>query len=311
FGGGNKANRRLMEALAARGHECLALAKARADQEAQLARRGVACARENGALHYSHRGVDVRTFNGDITEAIARADADCILISDDKRQVLLGDALSVAPERVVLLVHTHLHVPFGPEALRENAAQHARMRRVRKIIALSDYVRDYLAVHGGIASTVLRYPIYDQGPFAETDGDFVTLINPCVEKGLPIFLALADAFPDVRFAAVPTWGADDAVRDALRVRPNVHVLPPGDEIGDVLRQTRVLLVPSLIHETFGHVAIDAMLRGIPVLASNLGGLPEAKLGVDYLLPVRAARRSGERFEAPEQDVTPWRETLHA
>ena len=32
--------------------------------------------------------------------------------------------------------------------------------------------------------------------------------------------------------------------------------------------------------------VDAMLRKIPVLASNLGGLIEAKLGTDYLLPVK-------------------------
>ncbi|HWW75501.1 MAG TPA: hypothetical protein VNZ44_08895 [Pyrinomonadaceae bacterium] len=61
--------------------------------------------------------------------------------------------------------------------------------------------------------------------------------------------------------------------------------------------------------------VDAMLRGIPVLASNVGGLPEAKLGVDYVLPVNMI----ERYELddemrvqpviPEQDTRPWAETL--
>ncbi len=154
--------------------------------------------------------------------------------------------------------------------------------------------------------------MYGKGPFdGPPERGFVTMINPCLIKGLPIFLALAAAFPDVPFAAVPTWGADDEVLGALAARKNVRLLPPSDDIGEILRQTRVLLVPSLIPETFGYVAVEAMLRGIPVLASDLGGLPEAKLGVDYLLPVRPASWNGESYEAPEQDATPWQQTLLA
>ena len=33
------------------------------------------------------------------------------------------------------------------------------------------------------------------------------------------------------------------------------------------------------------IVVEAMLRGVPVIASNTGGLPEAKLGVPYVLPV--------------------------
>ena len=56
-----------------------------------------------------------------------------------------------------------------------------------------------------------------------------------------------------------------------------------------------------------------MLRGIPVLASNVGGLIEAKLGVDYILPVRQIETYENRRDAngipipviPEQNVDPW------
>jgi glycosyltransferase involved in cell wall biosynthesis len=49
----------------------------------------------------------------------------------------------------------------------------------------------------------------------------------------------------------------------------------------------VLVMPSTWLETFGMTAVEAMLRGIPVVASDIGGLPEAMLGVPHLLPPRA------------------------
>ena len=79
----------------------------------------------------------------------------------------------------------------------------------------------------------------------------------------------------------------------------------------------MLLVPSLWGEAFGLVIVEAMLRGIPVLASNVGGAPEAKLGVDYVLPVNPITQYEERLDdrrlpvpiTPEQNIGPWVEAL--
>ena len=43
----------------------------------------------------------------------------------------------------------------------------------------------------------------------------------------------------------------------------------------VYRQAKLLLAPSQCLETWGRVATEAHFSGIPVLASNSGGLPEA------------------------------------
>jgi hypothetical protein len=54
-----------------------------------------------------------------------------------------------------------------------------------------------------------------------------------------------------------------------------------------------------------------MLRSIPVLAGNLGGQPEAKLGVDFILPVAPAIQTENGHVAPPQNIVPWRTALHS
>jgi surfactin synthase thioesterase subunit len=149
------------------------------------------------------------------------------------------------------------------------------------------------------------------------ENEFVTLVNPCAVKGISIFLALADAFPELSFAAVPTWGTNQEDRVAMRQRRNVTVAPPTDEIDALLERTRVLLAPSLWAEARSRVVVEAMLRGVPVMASNVGGIPEAKMGVPYLLPVNPIVRYQPRLDdrmvpqavVPPQDIGPWREAL--
>ena len=68
-------------------------------------------------------------------------------------------------------------------------------------------------------------------------------------------------------------------------------------------------MPSLI-ESMSVLTIEAMLRGIPVVASRTGGLPEAKLGVEYLIEPDGNpefRRANHRLEviAPPQNIDPW------
>src|ERR1700722_9790797 len=78
-----------------------------------------------------------------------------------------------------------------------------------------------------------------------------------------------------------------------------------------------MLVPSLWAEARLRVILEAMSRGITVMASDVRGLAEAKLGIDYLLPVNHVARYRSMVdelmvpmaEIPPQDVGPWAAAL--
>ncbi|MBZ5724670.1 MAG: glycosyltransferase [Acidobacteriia bacterium] len=337
-GGGDKSNRLLLEALAARGHRCRAVARISAFGEAEhraylaeLAAREVECLEQPaaGVVAFARAGVEARVATNTSPRACFLAQAeefrpDVILAStDDPAQFLLDAVLHWGRARVVYLVRATLALPFGPDSAFPNEAGAARLHAVDRVVGVSRYVADYIRRWARIDAVQvpisLLEPAAREAPpeLAGFDNEFVTLVNPCAVKGIAIFLALADAFPDVSFAAVPLWGTNREDRTALSARANIRVLDAVDDIDRLLERTRVLLVPSLWAEARSRIVLEAMLRGVPVIASNVGGLPEAKMGVPYLLPVNPIVKYQARLdeqmvpvaEVPPQDIGPWREAL--
>jgi surfactin synthase thioesterase subunit/glycosyltransferase involved in cell wall biosynthesis len=333
-GGGDKSNRLLMEALAAHGHACQAVARIGAFGEpehqrylAELQARGVHPRRAaDGVVAFERAGVEIDV----VTNANLRAHfahrvetfrPDAILAStDDPAQLLLEVALRAEGVRVIYLARATLAAPFGPDCAFPSEAKTARIRAVDGVAGVSQYVADYFRRYAGIDAVHVPISLLEPGEWPELgsfENEFVTLVNPCAVKGISIFLALAAAFPETAFAAVPTWGANQNDRAALGAQANVRVLDPVDDIDVLLRRTKVLLAPSLWAEARSRIVLEAMLRGVPVVASNVGGIPEAKMGVPYLLPVTPITKYRPRLdeqmvpvaEVPPQDISPWREAL--
>lgn len=328
FGGANKGTRVVIEGLAERGHVCQAVVRAQLDQSArsmpqllqELECRNIPVTRASqDVVVFEHRGVEIHAVvNGLRLPAYAadqmkKFDPDWALVaSEDPGQMVLAACLPKA----VYFCQTTMMLPFGPGAAISIPQGRDRIRRTPGVISCCHYLREYMLRWGGIDSVVLRPPVYPSGPyprFGSHDCGFVTMVNPCALKGIDIFAALAENLPDIKFAAVLTWGTTAADKDRLRRLRNVRLLDPVDDLRELLKQTRVLLMPSVWAEAGAYVCIEAMLYGIPVLASDVGGLPEAKLGVDYVLPVRPIERYERRLDdrqlpipvVPEQDCAAW------
>jgi len=333
-GGGDKSNRLLMEALAARGHTCLAVARIsrfglaeHAQYLRDLAARAVSPVEyDRGVVVFHHAGVEARVvtthpnLRAYFSAQISAFAPDVVLTSTDDPAQLLLEASLRANASTVYLARATLALPFGPDSAFPSEAKTGILRQTGAVVAVSHYVAEYIDKWSGIPAVYAPISLMDPPPYPDLgrfENEFVTLVNPCSVKGISIFVDLADRMPAVRFLAVPTWGTNQADRAALARRPNITVLDPVDNVDDILRRTRVLLVPSLWAEARSRIVVEAMLSGVPVVASDIGGIREAKLGVDYLLPVRPIEKYQPRLdeqmvpvaEVPPQDIRPWHAAL--
>ncbi len=339
-GGSTRSNLAWLRVLARRGHECFVVAPAlRADSddraraiESELAEQGIRYERlpkESGdgfeALAWEQLVIyavsDPARVRDVLRERILALRPDWVLVSsEDFGQVLLREAHAAAAGRVIYLAHTPQMFPFGPASLHPNPVGARLVAQAAAIVAIGEFTARYIETHLGRRPAVIHPPVYGPGPFHRRDPrapGLVTWINACVVKGLPIFVGLARRFPHIEFGALPGWGTTRRDVEELRRLPNVRVLPRVPRIQDVLEKTRILLVPSLWPEGFGLVVTEAMLMGVPVLASDQGGLVEAKLGTRYVLPVRPIERYLAEFDdnglplpvVPEQDLRPWEQAL--
>lgn len=114
-------------------------------------------------------------------------------------------------------------------------------------------------------------------PWYKTSGEnrrYITLINCNQNKGILYFLSWAKKLPQYQFLGI--MGSYDA-QQVNNLPPNVTLWPNTPDIRKVYEVTKVLCVPSH-YESWGRVASEAMINGIPVVASPTDGLKE---NLDY------------------------------
>ena len=322
-GGATRSNLVWLEHMAAQGHQCRVVAGAlagEADRRAQMAEE---------ELDGQARGVEIEEIRERSRQApalrrqIREFQPDWVLVSsEDLGHVLLREADHSAPGRVVYLAHTPQFFPFGPASWNPDAGAAALVARAAGVVAIGRHMAAYIRQHLGRDAMVIHPPIYGSSPFSDLasfDAGLVTMVNPCAVKGISIFLALAGRFPEYAFGVLPGWGTTAGDRARIAARANIEILPNCRRIEQFLSRTRILLMPSLWYEGFGLTVMEAMLHGIPVIASDAGGLVEAKMGTPFVVRAPAIERYEPVFDEhalPKPvigpvDLNPWADALRA
>ena len=176
------------------------------------------------------------------------------------------------------------------------------------IIATSKHVRNYIKKRWERKSYIIsplvekkEYIISDK-KFDPIDNLYIFMFNPLLRKGGVIFKKIAKQLSNKRFGTVLGWCSlkEDCYSNNFSKKyinrvtesegsvfdgslptyinfedcPNIKILNPEDDVKIIYKKIRLLLVPSQWEEAFGRVAIEAMINGIPVIGSNVGGLKE-------------------------------------
>lgn len=97
----------------------------------------------------------------------------------------------------------------------------------------------------------------------------ITLINTHPLKGGKIFLKLVKAFPDYSFLAISSEGGEE-ISERLASFKNCQVIPRTNNIKEIYGKTKILIISSLVDETYCRVAAEALLNRIPIITTGAG-----------------------------------------
>jgi glycosyltransferase involved in cell wall biosynthesis len=186
------------------------------------------------------------------------------------------------------------------------------------VIVPSEFSADHYRQTLGLECTVLPCPFdwHRVSCHASPEERYVTFVNPEPHKGVSVFARIAEQLhllrPDISLLVVEgRSGMEWLQRMPLDLShvTNLNVMKNTPDPRDFLRVSHLLLMPSLCEETFGRVAAEAMINGIPVLASRRGALPEILGNAGFLFEIPGQYTASNCDIPSSQDVAPWVKTI--
>jgi len=145
------------------------------------------------------------------------------------------------------------------------------------VVYISQFARKKLSPLVKGQSSVIYHALYKDKYFVPKgkDNTYITMINPVKEKGAATVFSIISRMREKQFLLVEGWRKFKDLRYNFSQLNNVVCMPRQDDMRTVYQKTKILLIPSVWDETFGRVAIEAGISGIPSIAYDKGGLSEA------------------------------------
>jgi glycosyltransferase involved in cell wall biosynthesis len=185
---------------------------------------------------------------------------------------------------------------------------------VDHVFTSSPFLSDLYRQAIGVSSTGIEPPIdWSEVEAPEELRRFVTFVNPSPAKGSLLFARLADMLgssrPDIPMLIVQSAtsaGALNAIPGLdFRKYPHIVVAPATPRPADFLALTKILLMPSVVPESFGRVAAEAMINGIPALVSERGALPQTVGEAGRVIPLPSWLMKDVQQLPTVVEVQPW------
>ncbi len=145
---------------------------------------------------------------------------------------------------------------------------------------------------------------------------YVTFVNPEPRKGLYVVARIIHLLgrerPDIPFLLVESRETADAIYGTgldFSDPSNISFMQNTPDPCDFYKRTYITLMPSLWCESFGRVAAESMMNGIPVLASDRGALPEVCGEAGFLFHIPEKHTPETRTPISVEEARPWAETI--
>lgn len=142
---------------------------------------------------------------------------------------------------------------------------------------------------------------------------YITFINPSFEKGVTLFFRIASMMaqqvPEAVFQVIESRMSLQQVQGqtglAFNRLENVRAIGPQRDMARAYARTKVLLIPSLWHESGTRSGLEALSLGIPVVGANHSGIAENIADGGTLITVPEPLLKEPRLIPPARVALPW------